>query len=107
VKAERVVEAVAAAYYDRDAGSGVREALRPMVELVERAHPGVIHLTGTGDKPGFAVRLAERPFPKEHEVGLRAAATKLLGTHPASPIPHPGLFSRLYTAVRRLFTAST
>jgi hypothetical protein len=106
VRAERVVDVVAAAYYGRDAGSGMRDALRPVIEIIDRAHPGVIELSGTADKPGFAVRLADRPFPKQHEAALREAASKMLGTHPASLIPHPGLLSRLYSAVRRLFTAS-
>ena len=106
VKAERVVEAVAAEYYGRDAGSGMRDALRPVVEIIERAHPGVIELSGTADKPGFAVRLADRPFPRQHEPELREAVSKMLGTHPASRIPPPGLVGRLVGAIRRLFSAS-
>lgn len=107
VKAERVVAAVAAAYYGRDAGSGMRDALRPVVEIIERAHPGVIELTGMESHPGFAVRLADRPFPKEYEGSLRNAVGAVLGTLPASRTPHPGLLSRVYSAVRRFFTAST
>jgi hypothetical protein len=106
VKAERVVAAVAAEYYGREAGSGMRDALRPIVDIIERAHPGVIELTGTTDKPGFAVRLADRPFPKPHEAALREAALGVLGTPPASRIAPPGLVARLVTAIRRLFTAS-
>jgi len=105
VKAERVVEVVAGAYYE-----GKKEgSLRPLMEVIERAHPGVVALTGTPDKPGFAVRLAERPFPKEYEVAFRAAVQAVLGRGVAdasSPVSRPGLFSRLYSAVRRLFTAS-
>jgi len=106
VKAERVVEAVAAAYYG-EGGRGTRDGLKPLMEIIERAHPGVIELAGSAEKPGFAVRLAERPFPKEYEGALRKAAEAVLGSRPPSPIPRRGLFSRLYTAVRRLFTAST
>lgn len=106
VKAERVVEAVAAAYYGEE-GRGKREGLKPLMDIIERAHPGVIELAGSSDKPGFAVRLAERPFPEECEGALRKAAEALLGTRPSSPVPPPGLLSRLYSAVRRFFTAST
>lgn len=110
VKAERVVAAVAGAYYGKEQGAGSRERLRPLIEIIERAHPGTIELTGTTDKPGFGVRLAERPFPKEYEGVLRDAAQALLGksefSAPRAPLPAPGLFSRLYSAVRRFFTAS-
>jgi hypothetical protein len=113
VKAERVVEAVAAAYYG-EGGSGKGEGLKSLMEIIERAHPGVVELAGTADKPGFGVRLAERPFPKEYEADFREAVQAVLGrgvsdarTLPTSPVPLPGLLSRLYTAVRRLFTAST
>jgi hypothetical protein len=115
VKAERVVEAVAAAYY-MERGAGSRERLRPLMDVIERAHPGTIELTGTAEKPGFAVRLAERPFPKEYEGALKEAVRVALEkgqfSAPSSssfraPLPAPGLFARLYTAVRRFFTAST
>src|SRR5712675_887498 len=110
VKAERVVEAVAAAFY-REQGARSREQLRPLIESIERAHPGTIELTGTAEKPGFGVRLAERPFPKEYAGILRVAAQALLGKSeppaPRSPLFAPGLFARLYTAIRKLFTAST
>lgn len=112
VKAERVVEVVAAAYY----GAGGRakgEGLQPLMEVIERAHPGVIELSSTADQPGFVVRLTERPFPKAHEGPLREAVQAVLARgivdprpRPSSPVPLPGLLSRLYTAVRRLFTAS-
>jgi hypothetical protein len=103
VKAERVVEAVAAAYYNREQGAGSRERLRPLMDVIERAHPGTIELAGTAAKPGFAVRLAERPFPKEYEPALRAAVEAALPLR----TPTPGLVSRLFGAIRRLFTAST
>jgi hypothetical protein len=110
VKAERVAAAVAAAYYGSGAGSGMREVLRPVMAIVERAHPGVIELAGTPDKPGFAVRLAERPFPKEYEGPLREAVQAVLGrAQHAGPLPArtPGLVARLVDAIRRLFTSST
>jgi hypothetical protein len=104
VKAERVVEAVAAAYYG---GTAKRERLKPVMEIIERAHPGVVELAGTADGPGFSVRLAERPFPKSLEVALRNAVVVALGTQPATPTPQPGFWARAVRAVRRFFTAST
>ena len=110
VQAERVAAAVAAEYYG-EPGKGKRETWRPLMEIIERAHPGVIELAGTADKPGFAVRLAERPFPKEYEAALRDAVQVLLGqagpAAPRSPLPARGLVTRLFGAIRRLFTAST
>jgi hypothetical protein len=109
VKAERVVEAVAAAYYEEQ-GARSREQLRPLMDVIERAHPGVVELAGTTDGPGFAVRVSERPFPREYEGAMREAVQVVLGkaecSAPRSVLPAPGLLSRLYTAVRRLFTAS-
>jgi hypothetical protein len=114
VKAERVVEAVAAAYYGEQGpkghGARSREQLGPILDIIERAHPGVIELSSTADKPGFAVRLAERPFPKEFEPALRAAVeSALVGAQHAAPLraPNPGFVARLFGAIRRLFTAST
>ncbi len=116
VKAERVAAAVAAAYY-RETGQGKRETLRPLMEIIERAHPGVVELTGASERPGFGVRLAERPFPKEYEASLRAAVEAVLVGHvadtfpvsrvPPRPLGSPGLVARLFGAIRRFFTAST
>jgi len=113
LRAERVVEAVAAAYYGGEGGRGTRDGLKALMEIIERAHPGIIELAGTNDKPGFGVRLAERPFPNEYERDFREAVQAVLGrgvanvsTRPSSPVPPPGLLSRLYTAVRRFLTAS-
>ena len=110
VKAERVVEAVAAAYY----GGKKEGLLRPLMEVIERAHPGVVELTGTADRPGFGVRLAKRPFPKEYEAALRLAVDAALagapsvGAQHAAPLrePKPGFVARLFGAIRRLFSAS-
>lgn len=109
VPAERVVEVVAAAYYG-ERGAGRTEQMRPLMEIVERAHPGVIELVGTPDKRGFAVRLAERPFPKVYEPALRAAIEGLLGgAQHAAPLraPSPGFVARVVGAIRRFFTASS
>jgi hypothetical protein len=106
VKAERVVEAVAAEYYG-DRGLGPGAWLKPLMEIIERAHPGVIELSGSPDKPGFAVRLSARPFPKQHEAQLREAVAAVLVSGPRSPGPGPRFWTRLYTAVRKFFTAST
>src|SRR5436309_15522660 len=122
VKAERLVVAVAAEYY-RDAlnpkglpnGRGKREMLRPLIDVIDRASPGIVELGTVQGGSGFDVRLAERPFPKQHEPELRRAAEAVLSgggrrdagwvhdseaTYPASRIPRlasrislPGLMS--------------
>src|SRR5437667_11375567 len=77
VKAERLVVTVAAEYY-RDAANGKRETLRPLIDVIDRASPGIVELgTATGG-PGFDIRLAKRPFPKQHEAELREAAEAVL-----------------------------
>src|SRR3989454_9013131 len=131
VKAERLVVAVAAEYY-RDTlnpkglpdGRGKREMLRPLIDVIDRASPGIVELGTVQGGSGFDVRLAQRPFPKQYEAQLReAAATVLSGcgmrdagweydgeaTHPASRIPHlasrisiPGMVSW----IRRLLRGS-
>lgn len=102
---------VAAAYY-REHGARSREQLQPLMEIVERAHPGVVQLSAAANRPGFEVRLAERPFPKRYEVELRQAVQALLvgggdvqarpPTRP-SPVPRPSLLSRMVAAIRRVF----
>ena len=116
VKAERLVVAVAAEYY-RDTLNGKREMLRPLIDVIDRASPGIVELGTVQGGSGFDVRLAERPFPKQYEAQLReAAATVLSGggmrdagwvnpaaaTHPASRISLPGIMSW----IRRLFRGS-
>ena len=123
VKAERLVVAVAAEYY-RDALNGKREMLRPLIDVIDRASPGIVELGTVQGGSGFDVRLAERPFPKQHEPELRRAAEAVLSgggmrhagwehdseaTHPASRIPHlasrislPGIMSW----IRSLFRSS-
>jgi hypothetical protein len=114
VNAERLVIAVAAAYY-REAGNGKRETLRPIIDVIDRASPGIVELGTAAGGPGFDIRLAERPFPKQYEEQLREAAATVLsgwgmrdagwepdskGTHPASRISH------LVSLIRRLFRRS-
>src|SRR5438094_2782318 len=77
VKAERLVVAVAAEYY-RDALNGKREMLRPLIDVIDRASPGIVELGRADGGPGFEVRLVERPFPKQHEAELRRAAEAVL-----------------------------
>lgn len=99
VTAEQLVGVVAKAYYE---GAGRRE-LRPVMEVIERAHPGIIELRGTTERPGFAVRLQERPFPKQYEGALREAVHRVARTESnLAPVTSPGLFARLYSAVRKL-----
>jgi hypothetical protein len=113
VKAERLVIAVSAAYY-REAANGKRETLQPLMDVIDRASPGIVELGTVQGGSGFDVRLAERPFPKQHEPELRLAAEAVLSgcemrdagcvnpaatPHPASRIPLPGIISW----IRRLF----
>jgi hypothetical protein len=113
-KAERVVAAVADACYRRGARrEAAREALRPVLDVIERAAPGVVDLARIEGGAGFAIRLAERPFPKQYEAELRqAAATALAGMGGSGGLGtasggEPGLLARMLRAVRRLFSAST
>src|SRR2546430_1869872 len=77
VKAERLVVTVAAEDY-RAGGNGKRETVRPLNGVIGRAAPGIVGVgTATGG-PGFDIRLAERPFPKQHEAELRRAAEAVL-----------------------------
>jgi hypothetical protein len=101
--AEQLVSVVAAAYY-KEQGAGSREQLRPLIEIIERAHPGVVELSGDGEKPGFAIRLAERPFPKRYENELRQAVSMVI-TAPSSLLPAPSLLTRILRAIRRVFSA--
>lgn len=118
--AAQLVAAVADAFY-REAGSEMREALRPILEVIERAAPGIVALSRAGARPGFEVRLAERPFPRRYEPELRQAAQQALenlavvtlpasrlslpGLSPASRVSPPGLLRRFLTAIRNLFTS--
>ena len=103
---EQLVAAVSAEYYrERGPGGGSRAQLRPIIEIIERAHPGVVELSATAEKPGFGMRLAERPFPKRYEAELRRVVEGLVPA-PGSPLPAPGLFARFVAAVRKLFSAS-
>ena len=77
VKAERLVIAVSAAYY-REAGNGKRETLQPLMDVIDRASPGIVELGTVQGGSGFDVRLAERPFPKQYEAQLREAAETVL-----------------------------
>ena len=114
VKAERLVIAVSAAYY-REPGNGKRETLQPLMDVIDRASPGIVELGSAHGGPGFELRLAERPFPKQYEAELRRAAEAVLSgggmrdagyveaagaTHPASRISH------LVSWIRRLFRGS-
>ena len=121
VKAERLVIAVSAAYYG-DARNGHRESLQPLIDVIDRASPGIVELGTAQGGSGFAISLAERPFPKQYEAALRRAAEGVLsgtgvlggatdvGARPAAPLPNAkpssGMIARLVRAVRRLFSPS-
>jgi len=122
VKAERLVIAVAAAYY-RDEGRGTRDGLGPLIEVIDRASPGIVELGSVLGGAGFEVRLAERPFPRQYEAELRRAAEAVLSgseirdagcvnvpeaTHPASRIPHlASRISHLVSWIRNLFSRAS
>jgi hypothetical protein len=117
-KAARVVAVVAEAYY-RERGTGRKEALQPVMDVVERAAPGMVELVGTPGRPGFEIRLAQREFPKSYEGQLKEAVEFVLsgsgkretrevaaGTA-TKPGARPTSFvARVVAAVRRLFSAS-
>ena len=106
VKAERLVIAVATAYYGRDGGRGTRDGLGPVVDVIDRASPGIVELGTVQGGVGFEVRLAERAFPKEWEGELRRATEAVLEeAGKAKPGPSR-VMARLLAAVRRLFSAS-
>src|SRR5436305_12003697 len=121
VQAERLVIAVSAAYY-RDSRNGNRETLQPLIDVIDRASPGIVELGTAAGGPGFDIRLAERPFPKQYEAQLRDAAETVLSgcgmreaggvqrpeaTHPASRIPHLApRISHLVSWIRPLFRGS-
>jgi hypothetical protein len=118
VKAERLVIAIAAAYYGREGTPGVRDGLGPLIEIIDRASPGIVELGGVGegggDGGGFDIRLAERSFPKQHEPVLRHAVEAYLASHrttgviptPTAGVPAPGVLARIVGAIWRLFSGS-
>ena len=121
VVAAQVVIAVTRAYYgDRVRGAGPEaESLRPLVEVIERAAPGIVELASATAGPGFEIRPAERAFPRTAEAELRRAAEAWLRGDavpaPTSSAPVPprsapdptraSVVARFRAAVRRLFTA--
>jgi len=114
-KATRVVAVVAEAYY-REA-KGKREGLRPVMDVIERAAPGLVELVGSPGKPGFEIRLAQREFPKAYEADLKRAVEAALAgggkreTVDVTPVGttegKTSFVSRLFAVVKRMFTAST
>jgi len=116
VKAEGLVALVSAAYYG-DGGRGTRDGLKPLIDVIQRAAPGVVELAARPGGAGFAIRLAERRFPKRYEAELRRAAENYLlgeeagegGTLKDSLAvggKGDGLVGRALAAIRWLFSAS-
>ena len=85
---ERVVIAVTVAYY-REARGGQRETLRPLINVIDRASPGIVELGSLAGGRGFEVRLAERSFPAEYEAALREAAQQVLRDAALAPAAEP------------------
>jgi hypothetical protein len=110
VPAVRLVPAIAVEYY-RSPDAQQRAALRPVMDVIERAAPGVARLARTESGAGFDIQLAERPFPETFETSLKEAAAGALeqwGTPPpAGSATGSGFWGRLLDRVRRLFSAST
>jgi len=107
VKAERVVAEVASAYY-KDERREKRDGLRPIIDVIERAAPGVVELAGAASRPGFLIKAAERPFPREYETQLRVAVELVLGDEgwgmrDEGPQVQGGLLARMLAALRRVF----
>jgi hypothetical protein len=88
---ERVVIAVTIAFY-RESQGVQREILRPLIQVIDRASPGVVELGSVSGGRGFEVRLAERQFPPEQVAALRQAAEQVLRGAAAaeSKEPNPG-----------------
>ena len=110
VPAVRLVPAIAVEYY-RSPDARQRAALRPVMDVIERAAPGVARLARTESGAGFDIQLAERPFPETFETSLKeAAADALAGWGSAASAgvvgTGSGFWSRLIDRVRRLFNAS-
>ena len=115
VKAERLVIAVSAVYY-RESENGTREALQPLMDVIDRASPGIVELGTVQGGSGFAINLSERPFPKQHEAELRRAAEAVLGRGETGGearkeageggTAERGLVARLMAGLRRLFSPS-
>jgi hypothetical protein len=118
IKPERVVISVAAAFYGARGGRE-RRALQPLIDVIDRASPGIVELGSVAGGAGFEIRLAERPFPRQYEAALRRAAETVLaasGGHApgeAAPVasapdrPARSVLARLVGAIRRLFSAAT
>jgi|SRR5579859_2353567 len=108
IMADRLVAAVAAAYYrERKALKG--EGWRELIAVIERGAPGVVELAAAEGK-GFEIKLAERPFPSAFEPALKAAAQKALAETPTSIAveqtptvtgPGRGFFGRIVARVAK------
>ena len=108
ISAARVVAAVTTAFYG-EGGRRRKERLKPLIDVIERASPGVVELELTPDRPGFAVRVGERPFPQQYEAELRAAAAAYLEVGTAGERGRKGVaavIARLVGMIQRLISAS-
>lgn len=99
--ADALAPIVAAAFFDAR-GAERREALRPVLEVVERAAPGMVSLARADGVPGFALAAAGRSVAPAYEAELRRAAAAALEVLPP-PGRSGGVLDRLWGAVQRWF----
>src|SRR2546430_15696381 len=80
VTPERLVAQVAAAYYDGgkggEGGRAKRKELRALIEGIDRASPGIVELGSVASGPGFEIRLAVPPFPRQYAAQPRRPAAR-------------------------------
>src|SRR5260370_33707475 len=87
IKSERVVIAVAAAFYGARGGRE-RRALQPLIDVIDRASPGIVELGSVAGGGGVEIRLAGGPVPRQDE-GARPPAGGL-GVAPCGGAPAGG-----------------
>jgi hypothetical protein len=97
--ADALAPVVAAAYYGAPA-EAQRAALRPVLDVVERAAPGVVALARADGTPGFVVAPGDRAFAPAYETALRDAAAAALRDWPVAA-RRAGMLDRLWGVMRR------
>src|SRR6266704_577324 len=75
LQVERLVIAVAAAYY-REEGRGKREELRPLIEIIDRAAPGIVELGSVESRPARTAWRSRGAACGWTPAGLRRASAR-------------------------------